>query len=153
MLDIKKIRENPEKVREALLKRLDNLSFDELIEWDSQRRQVIQEVESLRNERKAASTKIPQLKKSGQDVSVLMVRMSEVANRISELDAELRDLENKIEDFMSCFPNIPDDDVPAGGKENNVTVNSPPIRGRHSKGGGYSNRPGKRHTEYVQRAF
>jgi hypothetical protein len=35
----------------------------------------------------------------------------------------------------------------------NVTVNSPPIRGRHSKGGGYSNRPGKRHTEYVQRAF
>jgi iron complex outermembrane receptor protein len=37
--------------------------------------------------------------------------------------------------------------------DNFVTVNSPPIRERHSKGGGYSNRPGKRHTEYVQRAF
>jgi seryl-tRNA synthetase len=122
MLDIKKIRENPEKVREALLKRLDNLSFDELLQWDSQRRQIIQEVESLRNERKATSTKIPQLKKSGQDVSTLIVRMSEVASRISELDAELRDLENKIEDFMSRLPNIPDADVPAGGKENNIVL-------------------------------
>jgi seryl-tRNA synthetase len=122
MIDIKLIRENPEKVRAALLKRMDSLSFDELLLWDGERRDTIQRSETLKNERNVTSAEIAKMKKSGLDASEALARMKEVGEEIAGLDLRLAELNGRIHDFMSRLPNIPDEDVPAGGKESNVTL-------------------------------
>ena len=123
MLDIRVIREDPEKIRNALLKRLDTLSFDELLQWDAQRRQTIQDAEALKNKRNVVSAKIPVLmKEAPHEVEPTKAEMSLIGKRIAELDNEQRIIEEKIEDFMSQLPNLPDEDVPAGGKENNIVL-------------------------------
>ncbi|MDR1571473.1 MAG: serine--tRNA ligase [Clostridiales Family XIII bacterium] len=122
MIDIKLIRENPEKVRAALLKRMDALSFDELLLWDGERRDTIQKSEALKNERNVVSSEIAKMKKGGLDASEALARMKAVGEEIAGLDRLLADLNDRIHAFMSGLPNIPDDDVPAGGKESSVTL-------------------------------
>ena len=67
MLDINEIRENPEAVRQALLKRMDELDFTDLLQWDKDRRSLIVEVDQLRQRRNEVSAQIPKMKKEGKD--------------------------------------------------------------------------------------
>lgn len=124
MLDLKLIREDPEKVSRALAKRNVDISFDELIAWDNDRRRIIAEVEKLKNERNTTSSQIPVMKKNGQDVSSALAHMKEVSDKITEMDGELNQIKEKIQKFMDMLPNIPDEDVPAGGKENNQVLHT-----------------------------
>ena len=122
MLDIKLIRENPEEVRQALLKRMDAVDFTELLGWDQQRRTLIQETETLKARRNTVSAQIPVLKKEGKPTQVLTDEMKQVSAKIKDLDAEIGLLDAKIEDFLVQLPNLPDPDVLAGGKEQNQIV-------------------------------
>ena len=119
MLDIALIREEPEKVRAGLLKRMDDVDFTELLSWDEVRRRLIGESESLKSRRNSVSGEIPALKKNGEDVSELITEMKEVSANIKQLDSQLGEISEKMHAFLSVLPNIPADDVPAGGKENN----------------------------------
>lgn len=122
MLDINRIRNNPEEVRKALLKRMDNVDFTELLEWDKQRRQLIASNDEKKAKRNKVSSEIPRLKKEGRDVSDLLSEMKVLSDEIKENDETIRELEKKINNFLSALPNIPADDVVAGGKENNKVV-------------------------------
>jgi seryl-tRNA synthetase len=120
MIDINRIRENPEAVRQALLKRVDDVSFDELLAWDRARREAIVEGDALKARRNQVSAEIPKLKKRGEDTTAILQEMKDVSSRVKELDAERDELETKIDGFLVALPNIPAEDVPAGGKEANV---------------------------------
>jgi len=122
MLDIQRIRNNPEEVRKALQKRLYEVDFTELLSWDQKRRSLIVESEELKAKKNKVSDEIPRLIKQGTDVSQLKAEMKDTAERIKVLDDELRELEKKIFDFLAALPNTPADDVVAGGKENNTVV-------------------------------
>lgn len=120
MLDIKAIRENPEKIMEALKKRNCEVDFTELLEWDSERRAILGEVEQMKNDRNVTSKMIPVMKKNGEDVSAEVERMRELGDEISTLNDKVSSLENKIKYVLDRLPNVPAEGVAAGGKENNV---------------------------------
>ena len=122
MLDLKLIKEQPEFVRNALLKRMDAVDLTPLLEWDAQRRSVIQETETLKARRNQVSAQIPALKKEGKPVDELTHEMHAVSAKIKELDAQVSELDAKIKDMLDGMPNIPDDDVVAGGKEQNQVI-------------------------------
>lgn len=124
MLDINRIRNNPEEVANALLKRMDHVDFTELLQWDSQRRNLIVSNDEKKARRNKVSGEIPRLKKEGQDVSSLLTEMKVLSDDIKQNDEALRDLEAKIHSFLSSLPNIPAEDVVPGGKENNQVVRS-----------------------------
>ncbi len=121
MLDIKLIRSNPDFIKEAAKKR--EFDADQIVEdilkIDAERREVTGRVETMKAEQNAASKKIPQIKKEGGDPSELMAEMKELAAKIKDSDAELSELEEKQKSLLLGLPNLPDEDVCAGGKENN----------------------------------
>jgi len=122
MLDINRIRNNTDEVKNALLKRMDDVDFSELLDWDKQRRQLIASNDEKKAKRNKVSADIPRLKKEGKDVSGLLSEMKMLSDNIKENDDAIRELEEKINLFLSALPNIPADDVTAGGKENNRVV-------------------------------
>jgi len=122
VLDIKLIREKPEEIRQALLKRMDEVDFTELLANDRKRRDTIAELERLREKRNTVSGQIPALKKQGQDVSTLLQEMKQVSSAVKTLEADLSKTEESIKRFLEGLPNIPADDVVAGGKENNKVI-------------------------------
>lgn len=122
MLDINLIREQTDAVRQALLKRMDNVDFSRLLEWDQERRTLITESETLKAKRNKTSREIAVLMREGKDVSTLRAEMKSVGDKISHLEHRLSIVEGNIRDFLLNLPNLPDEDVPAGGKENNQVV-------------------------------
>ena len=122
MLDINRIRENPEKVKEALKKKLWDADFTELLAWDKKKKELIQFVEGNKAEMNKLSASVPQAKKNGEDVSKIFAKVKEIAAANTESEKELKDLEDKIFNFLAELPNIPDDDLLGGGKENNKPI-------------------------------
>ena len=122
MLDINRIRENPEGVKAALKKKLWNADFTELLAWDKRKKELIQFVEGNKAEMNKLSASVPQAKKNGEDVSKIFAKVKEIAATNAESDKELKELEDKIFNFLAELPNIPDDDLLGGGKENNKPI-------------------------------
>lgn len=122
MLDINLIRENPSGVRDALLKRLDEVDFTDLIDWDTRRRDLIPEIDALREQRNKVSARIPAMKKEGKDTTDVQKEMREVSDRIKTLDVDLSEAERQIRTILEELPNIPADDVVEGGKEANEVI-------------------------------
>ena len=122
MLDINRIRENPEKVKEALKKKLWDADFTELLAWDKRKKELIQFVEGNKAEMNRLSASVPQAKKNGEDVSKIFAKVKQIAAENTESDKELKELEDKIFNFLAELPNIPDDDLLGGGKENNKPI-------------------------------
>jgi seryl-tRNA synthetase len=125
MLDLKYIQRNPVMVREALRKRGVDLDMDEFTRLDYERRDVIQEVEDLRQERNKASEEVGRLKKQGVDASEQISRLSAVSEKIKSLDERRKELEERIQEIRLSIPNIPHKDVPIGHTdEDNVEIRS-----------------------------
>jgi seryl-tRNA synthetase len=122
MIDIALIREQPDRVREALLKRMDSVDLDRILELDSARREIQGEADALKEKRNKVSKDIPRLKQAGEDVSGLLEEMKSVSGVIKELDGRLSETEEKLDDLLLRLPNMPDPDVPAGGKEANEVL-------------------------------
>lgn len=123
MLDIKLIRENPEKVKEALAKRKAEDRVDEVLRLDQERRDILYRTEQLKNQQNTVSKQIPQMKKEGKDVAPIFAEMKKLSDEIKELDAKIRDTEQEIEKIMLTIPNIPHESVPMGDTdEDNVEV-------------------------------
>ncbi len=124
MIDINRIRENPEAIKEALKKKLWDADFTELLAWDKRKKELIQFVECNKAEMNRLSASVPQAKKNGEDVSKIFAKVKEIAAANAESDKELKELEDKIFNFLAELPNIPDDDLLGGGKENNKPIRS-----------------------------
>ena len=122
MLDINLIREKPEYVKEALKKKLWDTDFTELLEWDKQKRELLKIVEDNKAEQNRLSSSVPAAKKAGEDVSKIFAQVKEIAKKNAEFEAKLAEISNKMDRFLEALPNIPDDDLVGGGKENNKVV-------------------------------
>lgn len=124
MLDIKLIRSNPDLIKAAAKKKEFDADaiIDDILKIDAERREVTGRVESMKAEQNAATKQIPQLKKSGGDTSALMAEMKELSAKIKECDAELSALEEQQKNLLLGLPNLPDEDLEAGGKENNKPI-------------------------------
>ena len=124
MIDIKLIRDNPDEVKARIKKRemdLDSI-VDEIRAVDGERRELLGKVEAMKAEQNAASKQIPQIKKAGGDASEIMAKMKELAAAVKESDKEVAEIDEKMKGLLLSLPNLPDDDVAAGGKEQNVPV-------------------------------
>ncbi len=116
MLDIKLIRENPEKVKAAMKTRNKDMDavVDEILKIDADVRALTQKADALKAEQNAASKKIPQIKKDGGDISGIMARMNEIKEEVKVLDAQKNELAAKQKTMMYEFPNVPSDTTPVG---------------------------------------
>lgn len=124
MLDIKLIRQEPETVKAALKRRkVEDSVVDEIRALDEQRRNILYEVEQLKNKQNTVSKQIPQYKKEGKDTTEIFAEMKTLSDKIKEDDTNIRELEAKIEQLMLTIPNIPNDTVPDGDTdEDNVEI-------------------------------
>lgn len=121
MLDIKYIKEKPEEVIARLAKKGKDAKEDiaAIIELDDRRRALIGETEQLKAEKNKTSKLIPQYKKEGRDTTGIFAEMKKLGDTITENDAKLKETEEKLSGILLCLPNLPDDDLLPGGKENN----------------------------------
>ncbi len=122
MLDIKLIIENPEKVSASLAKKGCIVDFSELIAKDAEKKRLMAETEALKAERNKVSAEIPKLKKEGKPVEETFARMREIGDKIAEGDAKIAEYQKFTTDFLAGLPNIPDDDLLPGEKENNKVI-------------------------------
>jgi len=122
MLDINLIRENPALVAEKLARKGYRVDFADFLARDEKRRQLIFATETLKAEKNKTSAEIPKLKKEGQDVQPIFDKMKQISEQISIQAAELSAIEAEQQTFLEALPNLPADDVVAGGKENNAVV-------------------------------
>ena len=116
MLDIKLIRENPEKVKAAMKTRNKDMDaiVDEILAIDKQVRELTQKADALKAEQNAASKQIPQIKKEGGDISEIMARMNAIKEEVKVLDADKAELAAKQKTMMYEFPNVPSETTPVG---------------------------------------
>ncbi len=125
MLDLKRIREDPEGIERRLKTRDPKITLKPLLELDERRRALIRRVEALKHERNEASQQIARLKREGreEEAQKRIQAMRAIADEIKRLDAELRAVEQKIHDVLSGLPNVPHESVPVGlSKDDKVVV-------------------------------
>jgi seryl-tRNA synthetase len=117
MIDIKYITANLEQVKEKMALRGAEFDFDTLLKLDDERKKLIFEAEELKKKRNDFSKSFPLIKKQGGDVETAQKEMKAVSERISEMDKELDDIQEKQKVMLLTIPNLVDDSVPAGKSE------------------------------------
>ncbi|KPU27534.1 seryl-tRNA synthetase [Caloranaerobacter sp. TR13] len=123
MLDIKRIRNNPDEVRKALEKRGLGSEIDEVLKLDEKRRKLLVEVEEMKARQNAVSKEIPKLKKEGKDVSEVLNEMKELSQKIKDIDVLVKEIDNQLREALLRIPNTPHPDIPVGDSdEDNVEV-------------------------------
>ena len=123
MLDIKLIRENPEKINELLKRRNPDLSIDEVIAIDEERRKIQTKADELRAKRKSESQKIGLMKKNGEDTDKIQEEVRFLGDEIKEFEEKQTELDAKQRDILLHIPNIPDETTPIGASDaDNVEV-------------------------------
>ena len=122
MLDIKRIRNNPEELKAALQKRnKTDIDVDALLALDASRREALTTVEQLKAKRNADSAQVPKLKKAGQDVTDLLAEMKELSDKITQLDKLAEEEETALTDMLMAIPNIPHESVTPGKDDSDNT--------------------------------
>ena len=122
MLDINLIRENHKQLEEGLRKRGVDISFDGLLKKDKDVKKLKGENDSLKAKRNKVSKEIPALKKEGKEVDKIYEEMRLLGEEIQKNDDKIKKLESEIYSFLIEIPNVPDDDLVSGGKENNTII-------------------------------
>lgn len=122
MLDLKFIRENPDKVRWGLKAKHVEFDLDAVLVLDEKRRGVLKEAEALKAERNKANDTISALKKSKQDASSKIAEMKSISETIGALDAETAKLDGELSGLLLYLPNIPHESIPVGPPEKNQVV-------------------------------
>lgn len=126
MLDLKRIRNNPEDVKAGLLGRskdFDTSVVDKVIELDERRRSILVEVENLKSRRNQVSAEIPKRKKAGENVEPIMAEMKKLGEDVKAFDIEVTEIDENIKNILLSIPNIPNANVPEGASaEENVEI-------------------------------
>ena len=123
MLDIKLLRSEPQKVIDAIKSRGGELDLTEFAEIDKERRELLQEVETLKNKQNVVSKQIPQLKKEGKDGAPIFAEMNQIKETVKDIDAKVAELDEKLKNIVLTIPNIPNEKVSKGlSDEDNVEI-------------------------------
>ena len=121
MLDIKRIRKNPEHMNTLLKRRDPDLTIDAVLALDEKRRGLLLEVEEMKAEQNKVSKEIPKLKKEGKEVSETLAAMKQLSADIKALDVQVKAVEEEITDLLLSIPNAPHPQVKAGFSEEENT--------------------------------
>ena len=122
MLDINRIRKEPKVVEELLARKGCKVDFDEFLKKDREEKQLEQFTNELKARRNLASGEVAKLKKQGLDASAIISDMKKLGDEISSNDEKLKKLQEENFMFIAGLPNIPDEDLLAGEKENNQVI-------------------------------
>jgi seryl-tRNA synthetase len=123
MLDLKFIRENPEKVKVAIRLKNEKGDIDRILELDEQRRGLLFEVENLKKERNDNSALVAQYKREKKDATPVIERTREIGEKIKEIDQQLAVVQEDLNAQLARIPNIPHESAPRGASaEDNVEV-------------------------------
>lgn len=123
MLDLRFIRENTEEVKEMLKNRGSDIDIQEFLNLDSERRELLSEVESLKNKRNIESAEVAKRKKNGEDATDLIAEMGIVSSKIKELDGKLAEIDEKLKYLQMIIPNMYHSSTPIGKDEDkNVEI-------------------------------
>ena len=115
MLDIKRIRDNYEEVKAAVERRgKGDFGIERVRDLDIRRREILAEVEALKNKQNVTSREVPKLKKAGEDTTALFAEMKQLSARVKELDAEVAEVEEELRGVLLGIPNTPNKEVPVG---------------------------------------
>jgi seryl-tRNA synthetase len=112
LLDLRLVREGPERYRQALGRRGAADALDEALRLDERRRELLPELEELRATKNRASKQIGELQRSGEDASDAIAEVRQVSERESELEAELAEVEERRRAALVSLPNVPDESAP-----------------------------------------
>ena len=121
MLDIRLIKEDPENIIKRMADKGKDVraEVEEILRLDGERRALILETDNLKFEQNKVSKEIPRMKKAGEDTAPVMARMKELAEKVKENDARIREVDAAFRTVMLSLPNLPDPDLLPGEKENN----------------------------------
>ena len=124
MIDIRILRNEPEKLIEALKRRKETrIDVDHLLDLDKKRRELVFNVEQMKNKQNTISKQIPQFKKEGKDTTEIFAEMKELSDEIKKIDDQVRVIDEEIEKIMYTIPNIANPSVPEGDTdEDNIEV-------------------------------
>ena len=122
MIDINLIKENPEKVINGLKKKGWDFNPEQILKLDAERREKIKLSDDLKNEKNKLSASVPVIKKQGGDVESIFKQVKEINLKIEQFDNEISNLNFQINEIMLELPNLPDEDLLAGEKENNAAL-------------------------------
>lgn len=114
MLDIKRIRQNPEAIKAAVERRGKKTRIDELLAADAQRREILADVEVKKAKKNEVSKKIPAMKKAGEDTSAVFEEMRLLGEEIKADDDKLAVLDAEVKEILLSIPNTPNPDIPDG---------------------------------------
>ena len=114
MLDIRRIRQNPQELIEALKNRNSTIDLSEFLEKEEQRRALLSEAEALKARRNEESKRIAQIKREGGDAQPIMDEMRALGDEIAAADEKLKDIEEYVNQFMLRLPNYPSPTTPIG---------------------------------------
>ena len=115
MLDIKRIREDIEGVKERVAFRgKGDFGIDNVKKYDEERRALLADVEAMKNRQNTVSREIPKMKKEGQDTTAIMAEMKELSGKIKEMDGRLSEIEENLKIALLNVPNTPYKDVQYG---------------------------------------
>ncbi|MGE5927516.1 MAG: serine--tRNA ligase [Gemmatimonadota bacterium] len=127
MLDLKRLRQDPEGTRATLGRRLDpalDAMVAQVLELDRRWRDLLARTEAIKAERNAASEEVARLKRSGGAAEELMARLRASGDEVRQLDAETREVDGALQALLLHLPNFPHAAVPDGGPEANRVVRS-----------------------------
>ncbi len=122
MLDLNLIKTKPEYVKAALKKKGWDVDFTDVIAKMDERLSLIQKVETVKAEINKLSASVPQVKKDGGNVQEIFLKVKELKNQNVENEEKLAQIEADIKGFVETLPNLPDDDLLPGEKENNRPI-------------------------------
>lgn len=115
MLDVKRIRQNFDEVKKDVERRgKGDFGMEDVRKYDTERRELLAEVEQLKNRQNTASREVPKLKKAGEDTTALFKELKELSQRIKELDGKVSEAEENLHNALLGVPNTPNKEVPDG---------------------------------------
>jgi seryl-tRNA synthetase len=125
VIDIRRLRQDPDGVRAALARRLDpalDKAVDQLLALDTRRRELLTQVESLKAERNAMSDEVARRKKAKEPADDILATLKASGDRVKLLDAEVKGVDEELERRLLVVPNLPLPEVPAGDASKNEVI-------------------------------
>lgn len=114
MVDLKFIREHPDKVKKGIKAKHETGNVDRILALDAERRKLLQQSDTLKHERRVLSEQVGQLKKEGKDISRVVEQTRAMAQKIKQLDERLRVIDSELAAELDRIPNLPHPSVPVG---------------------------------------
>ena len=114
MLDLKFIRENPDRVRQGVSNKGESADVERILAWDEERRSILVQADALKAERNRVSREIGNKVKAGQSADDLKAQMRDVSEKIQGFDQRLKEIESSLAELLDWVPNLPHPSVPVG---------------------------------------